>query len=501
LHSQTFIVVLTFLSFSPFSFNQISNKFLKNLYKTLNESIIQKYCYTIIKITMSQYSEFNADVSNPQPGYQESQCGPWGVRLNGQIQRTSELNIPFDQLQWEEAKLDGCLPQPCAQYPTWPPPKDVGFVYPSLEKVNQYELLGSGLGPGTEAAPYINRPALTTPQEDYAGKQYSPEEILNSDDCGPQPMEPPALPGMCVSGMPYDATIQSMNTGGVYVGEFGGHFQKERMAGGDCGGDGKEKPYAKLPMPVPAPEKKAPMTVGHGASGANPGAKESKFSESSESSAPMTIQRQLQPDEMTWTTPDGYKQRELLKGKGGVPIVVFEKVGYGGGSGATVRSDCDTAGCSPFRLSQLFPCMGNTLRGIMYDLACWDELPEKRSKLAWVLTRDDRLYYLVALVIFLILLYYGVKLIWKCAFPSPHSSVKAQRFVWVGLLGLLAYWLTPDVEGSDKMQKVVVIVVLAIVVGLLWNAAAKKSYTVHRTSRTPHLRHTPSQMLLKKTFV
>lgn len=69
--------------------------------------------------------------------YDYPQCGPWGISLNEQLGQVAQLNSSFSQRGWEDAKQSGCLPQPCAPYPTWPPPQRNGFVYPVSDEQPQ----------------------------------------------------------------------------------------------------------------------------------------------------------------------------------------------------------------------------------------------------------------------------------------------------------------------------------------------------------------------------
>lgn len=76
-------------------------------------------------------------MSGHQNSYEYPNCGPWGITLNDQLRTTSKLNTTFSQRGWEDAKQDGCLPQPCTKLPSWPPPKGVGFIFPTDQKKPQ----------------------------------------------------------------------------------------------------------------------------------------------------------------------------------------------------------------------------------------------------------------------------------------------------------------------------------------------------------------------------
>src|SRR3990167_7629312 len=124
------------------------------------------------------FSPFNSLQNNkPAPSFQESQAGPWGQTLNGVLARQSELNVPFDQLQYENAKMNGCIPPPCKPLPSWPPPPGTGFIYPSMEKEQQNIMLGDEKGCFQMAAPFVNSapklPDSTGALETFNGRGFS----------------------------------------------------------------------------------------------------------------------------------------------------------------------------------------------------------------------------------------------------------------------------------------------------------------------------------------
>jgi hypothetical protein len=173
-------------------------------------------------------SAYDNDASHRVPSYQESQAGPWGGTLNGQIEQTAKLNMPFDQLQYENAKQNGCIPPPCKPYPVWPPPMGTGFIYPTLEKTQQSTLYGEEKGCWPMAAPFVDQnPVLPSVNyyEDVNGKQYSPQNILDMYDCmnTPQPIN-----NQCFGYMPYDASYQASSIG--QLGRYDGWLDKPLSA-------------------------------------------------------------------------------------------------------------------------------------------------------------------------------------------------------------------------------------------------------------------------------
>lgn len=107
--------------------------------------------------------------------YDYSNAGPWGVTVNDQLKTTSQLNTSFSQRAWEDAKQDGCLPQPCLSLPQWPPPAGQGFVYPTQQK-KPIEILDLGTsGFHDQQVPFVE------PQQRVAKVVVSvPEEPLSA---------------------------------------------------------------------------------------------------------------------------------------------------------------------------------------------------------------------------------------------------------------------------------------------------------------------------------
>lgn len=359
------------------------------------------------------------------PSYQQSQCGPFGLRLNDMIARSAEYNVPFDQVQYEEAKLDGCMKEPCAEYPVWPPTKETGFIYPSLEKRNVYDLQGEGLGPMTESVPYVSQPTLETPTDNFPENQYSPETILNMDACqDPLQHLDPALPGMCVGSTPFDATIQSMNDQGIYYSGIAPSEMKNRPE--SCGSQTQEH-FSMRPLNVAVPKHRPDGDFDGDLSG------------------------NLDVDIKDIDNDDGDSLRPTLK-----PAL-------------KPTTQPPTQPTAPMYDVRYLPTrMTNTLKGIMYDFSCWDELPKKQNRMRWVLTRDDRWFYLLMWFFVFLIFYYMFRVLWMVSFPSESSSSQASRIGMIVFLGVLAYIFLPEVSGKDNLQKIVSIAVLVIALSFLF---------------------------------
>lgn len=128
-------------------------------------------------------SEYINDNLDKFPSYHQSYERAKGLNLNQLLDHHAQHNTAFQQHQWEDAKNNPCLPQPCTQtnpFPQWSPPPGKGFIYPSDSRGQDLTLLGQDptYENGTENAyqsPYqpVKKPSDTV---DY---DLSPEGILN----------------------------------------------------------------------------------------------------------------------------------------------------------------------------------------------------------------------------------------------------------------------------------------------------------------------------------
>lgn len=127
------------------------------------------------------------------PSFHMIQKGPWGTTVNGQIDKTSHLNVAFDEQQYEETKQNPATIQPGVDfsssyephYPVWPPPAETGFLYPNSSKADQTILLGDEKGTFEFDQPFITTSSIDAPPsappstEILNDKPITPEELLN----------------------------------------------------------------------------------------------------------------------------------------------------------------------------------------------------------------------------------------------------------------------------------------------------------------------------------
>jgi len=75
---------------------------------------------------------------------------------------------------------------------------------------------------------------------------------------------------------------------------------------------------------------------------------------------------------------------------------------------------------SQFSVGELLPCTWNTLQGIMYDLKNWSSLPSTSAggKFGYVFGRDDRLFYLIVVIVLCVVLF----MILKGLLGKPHTA-------------------------------------------------------------------------------
>ena len=89
----------------------------------------------------SIYGQF-APPQNHRPQHPSSA----GAGYSDELSKQAGLNASFSERSWAEVKQDGCMLPPKA-YPSWPPPRGDGFVYPTMSKRPQ-ELMTLGEGEG-----------------------------------------------------------------------------------------------------------------------------------------------------------------------------------------------------------------------------------------------------------------------------------------------------------------------------------------------------------------
>ncbi len=139
----------------------------------------------------SQGSPYTQPSQNSsQMDYQQTETGAHGMTVQDHLKSQSEINVAFDQQQFEEAKQNGCNLPPSQRFPVWPPPKGTGFRYPSSNKSNIAGIMGEERGCFDMAKPYQSGPAiyesfdpvtLTNPNNLDEKDFYTPDELLNSN--------------------------------------------------------------------------------------------------------------------------------------------------------------------------------------------------------------------------------------------------------------------------------------------------------------------------------
>ena len=227
--------------------------------------------------------------------------------MDDQLRTESRLNASFSQNAWANAQLTGCLPRPCRPPPSWPPPPNEGFIYPTLEK-KQQELLDGGVASGCPETYNLESPFA-------GGGQFNAQHLASLR----QPVINTVNPNECP---PNGISLKTNDTA-------------SRIA-------------AKI-LGLPQPPSSSYMDVNRYNSG---------VTDPSPSPSP------------------------------------FEK------------SEC-LVNDSKFGLDEILPCTWNTVQGIVYDFNHWKQLPRTSSlsKLSYVLGRDDRLFYLTVLILFITVLY------------------------------------------------------------------------------------------------
>lgn len=121
--------------------------------------------------------------------------------------------------------------------------------------------------------------------------------------------------------------------------------------------------------------------------------------------------------------------------------------------------------CYPYGIHKIFSCMGNSLRGIWKDLCQWDRIPS-HNKMAWILRRHDRIYYLLSLIVVICLLYYVLHHAWKSMFTSSNQM---QHLFWITFGLCIVYLITPRTKGMMEVQKITALAIVGLVLWGFWS--------------------------------
>lgn len=420
-------------------------------------------------------SDFPTEANETYPSYQQNQAGPFGTTLNGQIARSAELNVPFDQNQFEEAKQNGCVQSTCKSYPQWPPPYGTGFIYPSIQKGTQETLMGQERGCFPMSAAFIDTdpilPSVNMPAEEMGGDMYSPSNILQMYDClnTPQP-----LSNKCFGYMPYDQT---------YVASIRG--QADKATG-----------WLDDPLsPVPITSNKQPVAVQNNIPSTAASDRNDNFHQTAKRPGGQIVETFLSGIEApkaqteTLTNPNSGQSTNLspkvqssaptLKKPSVVEVyevdtmttnrpnrmsVTTNKRSTHGNISYTheENDDDDKDKCDVLSFSTLFPCMIRSLRGFMRDLVSPDRQPDDQDALEW-LFRNNRVYYILTFMILVIIVSIGIHSL--CGSDSHHV---VQLFC-IFVVAFLVYLALPRTYGQAELQKITSLFILSVVIwGLVY---------------------------------
>lgn len=417
-------------------------------------------------------SDFPTEANETYPSFQQNQAGPFGTTLNGQIARTAELNVPFDENQYEEAKQNGCVQSTCKPYPQWPPPYGTGFIYPSIQKGTQETLMGQERGCFPMSAAFIDTdpilPSVNMPAEEMGGDMYSPSNILQMYDClnTPQP-----LSNKCFGYMPYDQT---------YVASIRGQADK---ATGWLDDPLSPVPITSIKQPV-AVQNNIPSTA---ASDRNDNFRqtakqpEGKLVETFLSGIKNPTETQNPTQSTTNPTQKSMSSAPTLKNPStDVKVYHTDTAPTNGSDRMRVRmdkrlthvsipssaveenDDGDKDKCEVLSFSTLFPCMINSLRGFMRDLVSPDRQPDDQDTLEW-LFRNNRVYYILTFMILVIVCSIGIHSL--CGSDSQHV---VQLFC-IFVVAFLVYLALPRTHGQAELQKITSLFILSVVIwGLVY---------------------------------
>jgi hypothetical protein len=406
----------------------------------------------------TQSSDFPTEANESYPSFQQKQAGPFGTTINGQIARAAELNVPFDQNQFEEAKQNGCMQSTCKAYPQWPPPYGTGFIYPSIQKGTQETLMGQERGCFPMAAAFIDSepilPSVNMPAEEMGGEMYSPSNILNMYDClnTPQP-----LSNKCFGYMPYDQT----------------YLASIRGRGAEATG------WLDDPLsPVPITSQKQPVAVKDNIPSQAASDRNNNFNQTAKPSRPLVetflsgvksptqnqvppnptpsnpapVQNPMMTNRPIATNPTTNKPQ--VRRIDVYEIDVEERDQY--------TDDHDNDKCDTVSFSTLFPCMIRSLRGFMRDLVTPSRQPEDQDTLEW-LFRNNRIYYILTFMIIVVIVSIGAHSM--CGSDSQHV---VQLFC-ILVVAFLVYLALPRTHGQAELQKITSLFILSVAIwGILY---------------------------------
>lgn len=290
---------------------------------------------------------------NPQEGkeYVYPNCGPWGVTVDQALATQSRLNSTFSETQWQNAKMDGCLPQPGLPYPQWPPPPNT-FIYPTLQK-GPTQVLDLGV---RESCPQVYK--QDPPYQTNAADEYPFSSLVNYMNQPNQPSvsnvmnftNPSNCPAIGIQQQPLPPSLSSS--------QYNEQNQKKII-------DNVVRQILHLP--------------------------------------PTTQQQQQQQES---------QQQEYNKKKDSenqpINVSSSSSLPLSFSSSASPTSSSSSVSCQlqnnpEYSFSNIFSCLLNTIQGVVYDIGHWKDVPGPTfsQKLSFTFTREDRGIYLLIWVIVL----------------------------------------------------------------------------------------------------
>lgn len=299
-------------------------------------------------------------------GYQQQECGPWGITLTQELDRTMRTNTAFSQFAWESAKQEGChYPCPERKLPSWPPCGK--FIYPTLQKDGAQKVVGV--------------------QNNGSGSCCSVDETVPVDEYGS------LQPGKGAADLPWQNNSEDQLTTSIpplTCGKNNGLFSNEITCAMKRAQDFLRQRHETKGNQIDGPTT---------ASAAQLIAKSILQGDGGDSEAP-----QIQPgtvQQKAWPFASS-RESSFNNNPDNGPE-------YGGPREWEENENNKATDLDPtddqYTIKNLLPCILNTYSGIAYDLAHLKELPTNGTDetAQFILLRDDRHKYLI--VSFLILLF------------------------------------------------------------------------------------------------
>ncbi len=315
-------------------------------------------------------------------GYQQEECGPWGVSLTQELDRTMRTNTAFSQFAWESAKQEGChYPCPERSMPSWPPCGK--FIYPTLQKNGTQKVIGATNGENRTGG--CARLCNEVPTNEYGSLQ---------------PSSGADMPWQQQRGKGEESSVLCEETNGLFDNGLTCAMKRAQDFL-------RNRPKPSAPAATAAPA--APAAPAADISSARAIAKSILQIEGSQpqgySGQPQGYGGQPPQQQKAWAFGSSASIGETTSVDDELDSYLVGEEGDHEDEASSSSAITD----DQYTIKNLFPCILNTYSGIAYDVAHWKELPVNGADdtARFIFLRDDRYKYVtvsILIVLFVLLL-------------------------------------------------------------------------------------------------